>query len=131
MRPSHTRPARPTLVGFAILYLVVFALAVQFSDFRGTRYYLPAYPFLFFLAAHALARCQDLAPQVQRQIQTVFLASVVVLGLGTHAPLVSLDRPGVALSAKGYAYASMPWTSVSVHAPGDPVDPEFIAQLVE
>src|SRR5438105_3470706 len=29
-------PTRPTLVGFGILYVVVFALAAQFSDFRST-----------------------------------------------------------------------------------------------
>src|SRR5207249_6140700 len=108
-RPSRTHPTKPTLVGFGILYLVVFALAVEFSDFRAPRYYVPAYPFLFLLTALSLARCQDLVPRVQRQIQTVFLASVVVLGLGTHAPLLSLERPGITLSAKGYAYAWMPW----------------------
>src|SRR5438093_10100158 len=98
-RPSPTHPTRPTLVGFAILYVVVFALAVQFSDFREARYYVPAYPFLFLFVAYSLVRCQDLVPRVQRQIQTVFLASVVVLGLGAHTPLFSLDRPGYALSA--------------------------------
>src|SRR2546427_6284925 len=30
-RPSRTHPTEPTLVGFAILYLIVFTLAVQFS----------------------------------------------------------------------------------------------------
>src|SRR2546422_280342 len=92
-RPSRTHPTQPTLVGFAILYVVLFALAIQFSDFRAARYHLPAYPFLFVLVAHSLAYCQDRFPLLQRQIQTVFLASVVVLGLGTHAPLFSLDRP--------------------------------------
>jgi len=116
-RPSRTHPTQPTLVGFGILYLVVFTLAVQFSDFRAPRYYVPAYPFLFFLTAYSLARCQDLVPRVQRQIQTVFLASVVVLGLGTHAPLLSLERPGITLSAKGYAYAWMPWVYLDTHAP--------------
>src|SRR5207245_811759 len=82
-RPSRTHPTRPTLVGFSLLYLVLFALAVQFSDFRATRYQVPAYPFLFFLVAHSLARCEDLFPDVQRHIQTVFIASVVLLGLGT------------------------------------------------
>ena len=33
-RPSRTHPTQPTLVGFGILYAVVFTLAVQFSDFR-------------------------------------------------------------------------------------------------
>src|SRR2546425_2586388 len=33
-RPSRTHPTRPTLVAFGILYLVVFALAVQFSHFK-------------------------------------------------------------------------------------------------
>src|SRR5438128_2513605 len=32
------RGPQPTLVGFGILYVVVFALAVQFSDFKATRY---------------------------------------------------------------------------------------------
>jgi 4-amino-4-deoxy-L-arabinose transferase-like glycosyltransferase len=132
-RPSRTHPTRLTLVGFGILYIIVFALAVQFSDFRDARYHLPAYPFLFFLTAHSLARCQDLLPLVQRQIHTVFLASVVVLGLGTHAPLVSLDRPGFALSAKGYAYASMPGVYLSNHNPpgADPLDREFIVEAVQ
>src|SRR3989441_4492502 len=100
-RPSRTHPTHPTLVGFGILYLVVFALAVQFSDFKATSYHLPVYPFLFLFVAHSLGRCQDLLPRVQRPIQTVFLVSVVVVGLGTHAPLLSLDQPGAALSAKG------------------------------
>jgi hypothetical protein len=126
--PAGPRPTRSTLVGFAILYLAVFALAVQFSDFRYDRYYLPVYPFLFLLVAHSLARCQDLVPLVQRQIQTVFLASVVVFGLGTHAPLVSLDRPGFALSAKGYSYAFLPEHYLDTHAPAGSVDREFLLQ---
>ncbi len=115
--PDGPSATRLTLVGFATLYAVVFSLAVQFSDFKAPRYYVPAYPFLFFLTAYSLARCQDLVPRVQRQMQTVFLASVVVLGLGTHAPLLSLERPGITLSAKGYAYAWMPWVYLDTHAP--------------
>jgi dolichyl-phosphate-mannose-protein mannosyltransferase len=115
--PGEASPTRPTLVGFAILYLVVFILAVQFSDFRDARYNVPAYPFLFFLTAYSLAYCQDLLPGVQKKIQIAFLASVVVLGLATHAPLLSLDRPGEALSAKGYAYPLMPLLYLYTHAP--------------
>ncbi len=111
------REKRPTLEGFGILYLIVFTLTVQFNDLRDARYYLPAYPFLFLFVAYSLARCQDLFPRVQRQIQTVFLASVVVLGLGAHTPLLSLDRPGYALSAKGYAYALLPGQYLLTHAP--------------
>src|SRR3989454_4349687 len=107
--PTGSRPPRPTLAGFAILYLIVFALAVQFSDFREARYHMPAYPCLFVLVAYSLARCQDLVPRVQRQIQAIFAASVVVLSIGAHAPLLSLDRPGFALTAKGYSYARMPF----------------------
>jgi len=129
--PSRTHPTQPTLVGFASLYVVVFALAVQFSDFRAVRYYLPAYPFLFFLAAHSLARCQDRFPRVQWQIQTAFLASVVVLGLGTHAPLLSLDRPGAAFSAKGYSYALLPETYLDTHAPAGPDYREFFLEQVQ
>jgi len=88
------RPLQPTLGGFAILYLVMFALAVQFSDFRSAHYHVPAYPFLFFLTAYSLARCQDAFPNVQKTILIIFLASAVVLGLGTHAVLLSLDQPG-------------------------------------
>src|SRR2546427_648798 len=124
-RPSRTHPTRPTLGGVASLYVCVFALVVQFSDFKSERYHLPAYPFLFFLVAHSLARCQDRFPHVQRQIQTVFLASVVVLGLGTHAPLLSLDRPGFALTAKGYSYALMPSAYLYTHAPAGPWNPEL------
>src|SRR3989441_944870 len=129
-RPSRTHPTHPTLVGFGILYLVLFALAVQFSDFKAARYHLPAHPFLFFLVAHSLSHCQDLIPLGQRKIQAAFLASVVVLGLGTHAPLLSLDRPGAALSAKGYAYALLPDIYSDTHAPAGMDDPEFIARLV-
>jgi len=128
--PTGAR-STPTLVGFSILYLVVFTLAVQFSDFREYRYHVPAYPFLFFFAAHALAYCQDRFPRVQRQIQTVFLASMVVLGLGTHAPLLSLDRPGITLSAKGYGYAYLPWAYLDTHAPPGPRDREFILEMVQ
>src|SRR5438445_411581 len=116
-RPSRTHPTQPTLVGFVILYLVVFALAVQFSDFKSAYYDLPIYPFLFSLTAHSLARCQDAFPLVQKKIGTVFLASLVLAGLGTHAPLLSLDRPGFALSAKGYSYARMPFRYLRTHAP--------------
>jgi hypothetical protein len=115
--PAEASPTRPTLVGFAILYLVVFALAVQFSDFRGARFNVPAYPFLFFLTALALARCQEAFPLFQKKIQIAFLASVVALALGSHAPLLSLDRPGYALSAKGYSYALMPLLYLYTHAP--------------
>jgi 4-amino-4-deoxy-L-arabinose transferase-like glycosyltransferase len=121
----------PTLVGFGILYVILFALAVQFSEFRQARYHVPVYPFLFLFAALALARCQDLVPRVQRQTQSVFLASVVVLGLGTHGPLLSLDRPGSALSAKGYSYVLLPWNYLDTHAPAGPRDREFILQQVQ
>src|SRR5437870_2824078 len=130
-RPSRTHPTQPTLVGFGILYVVVFALAVQFSDFKATRYHLPAYPFLFLFVALSLVRCQEAFPNVQKKIQTVFLASVVVLGLGTHAPLFSLDRPGAALSAKGYSYALMPNTYSHTHAPAGKDDHNFIPQMVQ
>jgi len=129
--PAGPRPTRPTLARFAILYLFVFALAVQFSHFRATRYHLPAYPFLFLLAAHSLARCQDAFPRVQRQIQAVFLASVVLLALGAHAPLVSLDRPGAAFSTKGYSYALLPWIYWWTHAPAGSVDREFFLEVVQ
>src|SRR3989441_8832825 len=89
--PTGPRPPRPTLAGFAILYLFVFALAVQFSDFRSAHYYVPAYPFLFVLVAYSLALCQYLVPAVQRQIQAIFAAIAAVLSIGAHAPLLSLD----------------------------------------
>src|SRR5438445_4520904 len=129
--PAGANPPRLTLVGFGILYVVLFALAVQFSDFRDARYHLPAYPFLFLFVAYSLARCQDLVPRVQRKIQTVFLASVVVLGLVAHAPLLSLDRPGVAFSVKGYAYALLPGRYVFTHAPAGADEHEFILELVQ
>src|SRR3989441_3305935 len=129
--PAGANPTRPTLEGFAILYVVVFALALQFSDFKATMYHLPAYPFLFFLVAHSLARCQDSFPLVGKKIQTVFVSSVVVLALGTHAPLLSLDRSGVALSAKGYSYALMPDIYLYTHAPGGTGVQDSIPQMVE
>jgi hypothetical protein len=129
IRHSRTHPTQPTLVGFGILYVVVFALAAQLSDFREARYYVPAYPFLFLFVAHALAYCQDRFPRVQKKIQTVFLASVVVFGLGTHAPLLSLDRPGAALSAKGYAYGLLPSHYWSTHAPAGSAGRAFIIEL--
>src|SRR5437660_973267 len=125
------RGPQATLVGFGILYLVVFTLSVQFSDFKATRYHLPAYPFLFLFVALALARCQEAFPNVQKKIQTVFLAGVVVVGLGTHAPRFSLDRPGAALSAKGYSYALMPNTYSHTHAPAGKDDHNFIPQMVQ
>ena len=128
--PAGPRPT-PTLIGFGILYLILFALAVQFSDFRDARYYLPADPFLFLFVAHSLVRCQDAFPLIQKKIQTVFLVSVVVLALGTHAPLVSLDRPGTALSAKGYAYALLPRIYWATHAAAGPDDHKLIAQLMQ
>jgi len=129
--PAGANPTRATLVGFAGLYVAVFALAVQFSDFRAARFNVPAYPFLFFFVGLSLARCQDLAPRFQRQIQTVFLASVVVLGLGTHAPRLSLDRPVAALSVKGYSYAILPWTYWGTRAPAGLGDREFILEVVQ
>jgi hypothetical protein len=130
--PTGARPTSPTLLAFGILYVIVFTLAVQFNDFRGgTQYHVPAYPFLFFLVAHSLARCQDRFPRVQRQIQTVFLTSVVLLSIGTHAPLMSLDRPGYALSTKGYAYATLPVVYLQTHAPAGPRDREFLLEVVQ
>src|SRR3989442_770514 len=79
-RAGH-RASHPRRVGFGILYIVELPRAVKLSDFRAKGYMIPAYPFLFFFVAHSLARCQDLLPRVQRKTQTVFLASVVVLGL--------------------------------------------------
>src|SRR5439155_16429451 len=43
--PAGPSPTRRMLVGFACLYLAVFSLAVQFSDFRSALYHVPAYPF--------------------------------------------------------------------------------------
>jgi len=123
-------PTRLTLVRFAILYVVLFALAVQFSDFKAARYHLPAYPFLFFLTAYSLARCQEAFPNVQKKIQAVYLASVILLGLGTHAPLFSLDRPGYVLFAKGYSYAILPWNYWKTHAPASSDDREVLLELV-
>ena len=129
--PAGPRSAEPTLVAFGILYLVVFTLAVQFSDFRDGRYYVPAYPFLFLFVALSVARCQDQAPRVQRQVQTVFLASVVVLGLGTHAPLLSLDQPGYVFSAKGYTYAFLPERYLENHALAGKYDRELLLEVVQ
>ena len=131
--PAGPSPAQPTLVGFGILYLVVFTLAVQFSDFRFAHYRVPAYPFLFFLTAYSLARCQEAFPNIQQKIQIIFLGSVVVLGLGTHTPLLSLDRPGYALSAKGYSYAVLPRYYLANHAPlgSGKGDREFLLEMVQ
>ena len=129
--PAGSRLTQPTLVGFGALYVILFALAVQLSDFKDARYYLPAYPFLFFFVAHSLARCQGAFPVIQKKIQTTFLASVVVLGLGTHAPLLSLDRPGFALSAKGYSYFSMPFIYWDSHSLNGRDDPEVTLELVQ
>jgi len=125
------RPTRLTLVGFATMYVVAFALAAQLSDFGAARYHLPAYPFLFVLVACSLARCQDRFPLAQRKIRTVFLTSVVVVGLGTHAPLLSLDRPGYALSAKGYSYAVLPESYWHTHAPAGLDDHKFLLEVVD
>ena len=130
-RGRGAHETRPTLVGFGILYVVLFALAVQFSDFKLTRYYLAAYPFLFLFVAQSLARCQETFPLAQRKIQTVFLASVVVAGLGTHASLLSLDRAGLALSAKGYSYGLLPWYYRDTHAQADSGDRKFIVEVVQ
>jgi len=129
--PTGPSPTEPTLVAFGMLYLVALTLAVQFSDFRYARYYVPAYPFLFFLTSYSLARCQDAFPNVQKKIQIIFLASVVVLGLGAHAPLFSLDRPGYALSAKGYTYAFLPERYLENHAPAGKYDRELLLEVVQ
>ena len=129
--PAEASPPRLTLEGFGILYVVLFALAVQFSAFKHARFNVPVYPFLFFFVALSLARCQEAFPRVQRKIQTVFLASVVVLGLGTHAPLLSLDRPGLALSTKGYSYGLLPSYYWDTHAPAAQGDRKFIVEVVQ
>ena len=56
-----------------------------------------------------------------------------MLGLGTHAPVFSLDRPGLALSTKGYAYAWMPETYLFTHTPAgaNPLDREFRLEVVQ
>jgi len=128
---TGAHPTQPTLVGFSILYLVVFTLAVQFSDFKSAYYHLPAYPFLFFLTAYSLARCQEAFPNIQRQILTVLIASMVLLGLGAHAPLLSLDQPGYILSAKGYTYAILPRIYWRTHAPAGSSDRELLLELVQ
>src|SRR5207245_3484139 len=124
-------PTRLTLVRFAILYVVLFALAVQFSDFKAARYHLPAYPFLFFLTAYSLARCQEAFPNVHKKIQAVYLTTVILVALGTHVPLLSLDRPGFALSAKGYSYAFLPWNYLHTHAPAGSGNRKIFLELVQ
>ena len=129
--PAGDRPNRLGLEVFGTLYLLVFALAVQFSAFKEARYYTPAYPFLFFFAAHSIARCQDTFPLAQKKIQTVFLAILVLLGIGAHAPVFSLERPGYTLSAKGYSYGLMPGYYSFSHQTAGSGDRGFILQLVQ
>jgi hypothetical protein len=43
---------------------------------------------------------------------------------------VSLDRPGIALSAKGYAYGLLPGTYVYTHAPDASDNREFLMEVV-
>jgi hypothetical protein len=104
---------------------------VQLSDFRGASYTMPVYPVLFFFAARAIARCQETFPRGTGRIQTVFVAILIVLGIGAHAPVFSLERPGFALSAKGYSYGVMPDSYVFTHEAAGSGDRDFIPQLVE
>lgn len=129
--PAGPRPNRLKLEVFGAFYLLVFALAVQLSDLRHTRYYVPAYPFLFFFVAHSIARCQDTFPLVQGKIQTAFVALLVVLGIGTHSTVLSLERPGYALSAKGYSYSLLPGAYALTHETAGSGDHDFVAQLVQ
>src|SRR2546427_141805 len=54
-----------------------------------------------------------------------------VLGLGTHAPLLSFDRPGLALSTKGYSYGLLPGYYWDTHAPVAQGDRKFIVEVVQ
>src|SRR2546425_3625964 len=59
----------------------------------------------------------------------------LVTGVQTCAlpisPLLSLDRPGAALSVKGYSYARMPYRYFHIHAPAGSDDREFLLEVVQ
>lgn len=99
---------RPTLGAFAILYVVLFTVAVQFSDLRSPRYRVPLQPFVFFLVALAVVRCQQEFPRFQKEIGRGFVGLAVFLALLAHAPLLSVARPGYVLGAQGYTYSTLP-----------------------
>src|SRR5207249_10676592 len=72
----------------------------------------------------------DLVQLGHWKMRTALLASVVVLGLGAHAPLLSVDRPGAALSTKGYSYALLPWAYWETHAPPGLGNRESVLEVV-
>jgi hypothetical protein len=96
-------PVRIKFGRFGIVYLCLFALAVQFSNFNHARYHVPVYPFLFFLLAVALVRLEAAFPLSRRRLQAGFLAGIGLLWVVAHTLLFSLDYASLAFSAKGYS----------------------------
>ncbi len=110
--PANPHPDRIKLAGFGILYLCIFTLIVQLSDLRAPRYYIPAYPFLFFFLASAVDRLQEVFRPVGNRIRNFFLSSLILLGIGAHSVVLSLDHAGYSLFSKGYSYGPLLWFSV-------------------
>lgn len=110
--PAGSQPDQARLSRFGILYLCIFTLVVQLSDFRTPRYFVPAYPFLFFFLASAVTRLQDAFPLSHDRIRVVFLSSLALLCFVTHSAVVTLDHAGYAFVAKGYSYGGLLWFSL-------------------
>ncbi len=128
-QPTERKSNRLRLEFFGALYLCLFALIVELSHFKAASYNIAVYPFLFFFATYSIARLQDTFPLVQARIETVFLSSVIVFGIGAHAPLCSLDRAGYAFSAQGYSYGLLPvfyFSRASVASAGDEAVPQLV-----
>ena len=110
--PVGSQPDQARLSRFGILYLCLFTLVVQLSDLRAPRYFVPAYPFLFFFLAKAVTRLQDAFPLSRDRIRVVFLSSLALLGTVAHSAVVTLDHAGYAFVAKGYSYGGLLWFSL-------------------
>src|SRR5207249_4260496 len=94
----------PLLVTFSVLYLALFIVAVQFSDFRAPRYRIPIHPIVYLLTALAVAYCVERREgSGARKILATFVSLVVVTWFIAHSPVLSLERPGYVLEAPGYS----------------------------
>ncbi len=90
---------------FSLIYLSVFLLISQATEFKEARYFIPAQPFVFFLSICALDGLTRFfsKPFYGKLIPGVFFAAVIFGSAAFHAPGMSFAHRGKLFYVKPYS----------------------------
>ena len=94
---------------FLILFLCVITLCYQLSSLLFLRYLIPSQPFLFALAAIALAFLDSLSEKKFRFASRLFCIFLVCLGLFSQISTFAPVYAGAALKMPGHAAVRIPY----------------------